>query len=199
MAAIVSVSEANAQVPWDAPLMVGPSSPSGFSILLSDPGHSAGIGAFVHWQGGGQRSRMGYRIGLAEEHRGADRDDQLAVFGGVDFSAPLYTHTQEFPLDLVWVAGVGAGFGDDALVSIPFGVSFGRALTTEGVWVHPYFTPRMVVDAFFGDNNGDDLDLDFAVDIGADFAFSDTWAFRFGGSIGDGREGLAIGVVLPTG
>ncbi len=197
LAALLTTSEANAQVPWEAPLMVGPGSPAGLSILLTDPGQGAGIGVFAHWQGRGQRSRVGYRIGLAEERRG-DRDDRLAVFGGVDVSAPLLSHSQEFPLDLIWVAGIGAGFGDNALVSIPFGVSLGRALTSEGVWFHPYFTPRVVVDAYLGDNDRDDLDLGFVVDIGADFAFSGNWAVRFGASVGD-RDGLAIGLTFPTG
>jgi hypothetical protein len=180
-------------VPWESPLMVGPGSPGGFSILLADPG--AGIGVFAHWQGRGPNSRMGFRIGVAEE---GGPEDNLAVFGGVDVSGPLMTHSYEFPLDLAWVGGVGVGVGGDALISIPFGISFGRVLTTEEVWFHPYVTPRFIVDAYLGDGNRDDLDLGFAVDLGADFAFSGTWAFRFGAAVGD-REGLAVGVVLPVG
>jgi len=108
------------------------------------------------------------------------------------------THSEEFPLDLAWVGGAGAGVGEDVLVSIPFGISFGRVLTTREVWFHPYLTPRFIVDAYLGDGNRDDLDLGFALDLGADFAFSGNWAFRFGASVGD-REGLAVGLVLPTG
>ena len=173
--------------------MVGPGSPGGLSVLLADPG--AGIGAFVHWRGRGEGSRFGYRIGLAEEGR---RDNNIAVFGGMDISGRVLSHSDQFPLDLIWVVGVGAGVGSDVLLSFPFGISLGRVLTTEEVWFHPYLTPRLIVDAFFGDANRDDLDLDFAIDLGADFSFSPGWTFRFGASLGD-RDGLAFGLALPVG
>ena len=69
--------------------------------------------------------------------------------------------------------------------------------------------PRLVLDAYIGDDdihthhgddyhrhNRDDLDLSFALDIGADFSPSGTWAVRFGASLGD-RDGLAIGFSFP--
>jgi hypothetical protein len=171
--------------------MVGTGSPAGLSSLLAEPG--AGIGVFAHWRSPSASNRLGFRIGLAEE---GGPDDDLAVFGGLDVSGSLLTHSTDFPIDLAWVSGVGLGVGDDVLLSIPFGVAFGRVLPAEGVRFHPYVTPRIIVDAFFG--NGDDLDLDFAVDLGVDLAFSGNWAFRFGASLGD-REGIAVGVALPLG
>ena len=190
-ALLLSASGAAGQVPWDSPLMVGTGSPAGLSILLADPG--AGIGVLAHWRSPSAGSRLGFRFGLAEE--GGPGDD-LAVFGGLDVSGSLLTHSPDFPIDLAWVSGIGVGVGDDVLLSIPFGVAFGRVLPAEGVRFHPYVTPRFIVDAFFG--NGDDLHLDFAVDLGADMTFSGNWALRFGASLGD-REGLAVGVVLPLG
>ena len=106
VAVLLSVSEATAQVPWESPLMVGPGSPSGLSILLADPG--AGIGVFAHWLGRGRENRMGFRIGIAEE---GGPDDDLAAFGGLDVSGTVITHSYEFPLDLAWVGGVGVGVG----------------------------------------------------------------------------------------
>jgi len=188
---LFSTSQADAQVPWDSPLMVGPGSPGGVSVLLTDPG--AGIGAFVHWQG--QGSHLGYRLGLAEE---GGADNKLAIFGGLDISGRVLDHSNDFPLDLIWVAGIGGGFGSDVLLSFPFGISMGRVLNTEEVWFHPYLTPRLIVDAFFGDSRRDDLELGLALDLGADFAFSSNWTFRFGASVGD-REGLAFGLALPIG
>ncbi|MGW8267049.1 MAG: hypothetical protein ACWGSQ_11825 [Longimicrobiales bacterium] len=193
LVALFSASEADAQVPWESPLMVGPGSPGGLSVLIADPG--AGIGAFVHWRGRGSGSRLGYRLGLAEEGR---RDNNIAIFGGVDIAGRILDHSDEFPLDMVWVVGLGGGFGSDILLSFPFGVSLGRVITTEEVWFHPYLTPRLILDAFFGDSARDDLDLDFALDLGADFSFSPGWTFRFGASIGD-RDGLAFGLALPVG
>lgn len=193
LAGALFASEAQAQVPWESPLMVGPGSPGGLSILLADPG--AGIGVFAHWMSGAERNRLGFRLGLAEE--GGPNDD-LAVFGGVDVSGPVLSHSRDFPLDLAWVGGVGAGVGSNTLLSIPFGMAFGRVITSEDVWFHPYLTPRFIVDAYLGDGTRDDLDLGFALDLGADFAFSGSWAFRFGASVGD-RDGIAVGLVIPTG
>jgi len=170
LTATLFASEARAQVPWESPLMVGPGSPGGLSILLADPG--AGIGVFAHWMSRAERNRLGFRLGVAEE--GGPNDD-LAVFGGV-----------------------GAGVGNNTLLSIPFGIAFGRVLTTQDVWFHPYVTPRFVVDAYMGEGSRDDLDLGFVLDLGADFAFSGSWAFRFGASVGD-RDGIAVGLVIPTG
>ncbi len=193
LAATLFASPARAQVPWESPLMVGPGSPGGLSILLADPGD--GIGVFAHWMSRAERNRLGFRLGVAEE--GGPGDD-LAVFGGVDVSGPIMGHSQDFPLDIAWVGGVGAGVGNNTLLSIPFGIAFGRVLTTQDVWFHPYVTPRFVVDAFMGEGSRDDLDLGFVLDLGADFAFSGSWAFRFGASLGD-RDGIAVGLVLPTG
>lgn len=181
-----------AQVPWESPFMVAGGSPSGLSILLADPG--AGLGVLAHWTGGGGGTRTGFRIGLAEE--GGAQDD-LAVFGGVDLSGVLLTHSQDFPLDLAWIGGIGLGVGSDALISIPFGIALGRVLPAENVWFHPYLAPRIIFDAYLGDQDRDDLDLGLAMDLGLDFAFSGSWAFRFGASVGD-RDGIAVGLVIPT-
>jgi hypothetical protein len=67
------------QVPWEAPFLVSTSSPPGLSVMLADPEH--GIGVIGLWQGRGGPVRIGYRVGLAEDHR-----DDLAVLGGIDLS-----------------------------------------------------------------------------------------------------------------
>jgi hypothetical protein len=61
----------------------------------------------------------------------------------------------------------------------------------------PYVTPRVVLDAFLGDENDgeDDLDLELAVDLGLDLRFTPQFLIRFGGTIGD-RDGVAIGLVF---
>jgi hypothetical protein len=179
------------QVPWEAPFLVSTSSPPGLSVMLADPAH--GIGLIGLWQGRGGPVRLGYRVGLAE-----DRSDDLAVLGGIDFSGPVLSHSVNFPLDIAWVAGVGLGVSDYALLSVPVGVSFGRVVVEENVRVHPYVTPRLVVDAFLGDDHGldDDMDLGLAVDLGVDVAFEGNWMIRFAGVMGD-REALAIGLAFP--
>lgn len=187
-----------AQVPWDAPFMVPPQPTGGLSVLLTDPGW--GVGVLAMWQGSGTPYHLGYRVGLAE-----DPFDELAVLGGVDVSAELLAHSREFPLDVAWVSGVGIGISDAALVTIPLGVSMGRVLTSGQVRIQPYVTPRVVLDAWFGDDrcpgpgkcgDDDDLDLGLVVDVGFDLAVSRNWLIRFGAAVGD-REALAVGVILP--
>jgi len=188
--ALCPLASVQAQVPWESPILVGPGSPPGVSFLLVDPG--SGLGFMAQWQGEGERSRLGFRAGVAE-----DRRDDMAAFGGVDVSGNIMSASDEFPLDLIWVTGVGLGAGNDALLSVPLGVSLGRAFSGDGLWVHPYLTPRFILDAYFGDSDReDDLELGLALDVGADFSFSSSWGIRLGASVGD-REGIAIGVALP--
>ena len=196
----LSSSPASAQIPWESPLLVGPESPAGVSLFLVDPGE--GLGAMIHWQGRGGSRPLGFRVGLAETHR-----DELGVFGGVDLRGAIYSHSEEFPLDVVWVTGAGLGISDGAVITFPVGVSLGRVVTGEDVWFHPYLTPRLVIDAFLGgdeaDGNGygrgrNDLDLGLVFDLGADFSFTGSWVLRLGASVGD-RDGLAIGLSFPSG
>jgi hypothetical protein len=195
-------SPAAAQVPWDSPLLIGPGSPGGVSLFLVDPGQ--GLGFMGQWRGKGSSRRMGFRAGLAEDH-----GDDLVAFGGVDFTGPILHASDEFPLDMIWVTGAGLGVGDHSVLSIPIGVALGIEVTENDVWFHPYFAPRLIFDAFLGDDdphrhgeddlhrhNDSDLELGFALDFGADFAFAGDWALRIGASVGD-RDGLAIGFSLP--
>ncbi|MSR22138.1 MAG: hypothetical protein EXR92_01125 [Gemmatimonadetes bacterium] len=176
---------AAAQVAWDAPLMVAPSTPLGWGVYLVDPSPGNGIGVMGTWRQGGM---MGFRGGLAE-----GPGDNLAGFGGVDLSGRLVDASDDFPLDVAWVTGAGLGFGNAVLLSFPVGVTVGRVLTSDDVRVNSYFAPRIVLDASLGDEGADDeLDLVFAVDLGLDLAFTPSWSIRFGATVGD-REALAIG------
>jgi hypothetical protein len=186
---VLAPGEASAQVPWDSPFLVGPGSPRGLSLLLVDPG--PGLGLMAQWTGPAREVRLGYRLGLSE-----DRRDKLAVFGGVDVSGPLTTHGPDFPLDMIWLTGAGIGAGDETVVSVPVGVSLGRVVDADDVRIHPYLSPRLLVDIVTGDERSDDMELGFALDLGVDFAFSGRWALRLGASVGD-REGIALGFVVP--
>lgn len=192
---------AGAQVAWDAPMMVSPQMPGGFGIFLVDasvaprgPGQGGGdgVGVLGTWRGSAVPG-LGFRIGAAEGVAG-----ELAGFGGVDISGRLVSASDEFPLNVVWVTGAGLGFGEYVFLSFPLGVSLGRAFETDDVWFNPYIAPRLVLDAQMGDDSPEDgLDMRLAIDLGTDIAFSNSWAVRFGASVGD-REGLAIGLTFPT-
>jgi len=184
---------AEGQVAWDSPQLISPATPGGLGIYLVEAHPGDGLGVLTTWRGSRGPDGVGFRLGIAE-----GRGDDLSVFGGVDFSGVFYPHTNEFPLDVMWASGVGLGVGNYAILSVPFGVVLGRSLDADGVVFTPYFSPRLFLDAFLGDDNDrrDNLDLGFAMDIGADVAFGASFDLRFAASLGD-RETLAIGLVFP--
>ena len=188
LTAVVAVglaAPARAQVAWDAPIMVSPGTTAGWGIYLVDAEAGDGIGVLGTWRQG----RQGFRIGLAE-----GRDDDLAGFGGVDVSGGLFDASDDFPMDAVWLVGAGLGLGDAVLLSFPLGLSFGRVVDVQDVRLNPYFAPRVVVDAWLGDDTPEDeLDLQLALDVGLDISLSPSWSVRFGGTLGD-REAIAIGL-----
>lgn len=188
------VEGVEAQVAWDSPQLISPATPAGLGIHLVEAHPGDGLGVLLTWRGSPAPGGVGFRLGLAEDTR-----DNLAVFGGADFSGMFYRHTQDFPLDVLWATGVGVGVGDYAIISVPFGVALGRSLDADGVIFTPYFSPRIFLDAFLGDRNPrrDSLDLGFALDLGADVAFGRSFTLRFAASLGD-RETLAIGMAFPV-
>jgi hypothetical protein len=128
----------------------------------------------------------------------------LNAFFGLDGSGPLVRRTSDFPFDIDWIAGAGVGLGDQVLISIPFGVTIGAAVSAESVVFGPYVSPRLVLDAWTGDDRPRNdrpgrgrnrLDLELAVDLGLDVAFDPGWTLRFGATLGD-RDALAIGFAV---
>lgn len=181
---LFSVAEAQAQVAWDSPLLTPPRASSGLGLFLTDPSRGD-VGVLATWHGSGT---LGYRIGIANDFRG-----DLSVFGGIDATGRILRVSDEVPVDLSWVFGAGLGIANNVLVSFPLGVSVGRTFVADDVRLTPYLTPRIALDAYFGD--GSDLDLDFSADLGLDLAFHSSWLIRFGATFGD-RSALAIGIVF---
>lgn len=199
-AALLTVpAEVQAQVYWDSPFHMGPDLTDGLGLHLVDPdrpGPGSGVGAMVTWRRGSIPGGIGLRFGLAEGFR-----DDLTGFGGVDVSGLLLARTEEFPLDLIWATGAGAGIGDYALISFPLGLYVGRSFVGDGVRFSPYAGPRLNLDGHLGREapqgaDDDELDLIFALDLGGDIVFGDGLAVRFGASVGD-RNALSIGAVFP--
>jgi hypothetical protein len=186
LTALTLAQPVQAQVAWDAPLLVSPGSPTGWGIYLVDPWPGSGIGALATWRAGGP---IGFRLGVAEGWRG-----DLAVYGGIDMSGPLARHSSEFPLDVDWVTGAGVSVGESALISFPLGLSMGRVIRADGATFNPYFAPRARLDAWLGDprpRRGARLNL--GVDLGVDLSFQPGWAIRFGATLGD-PDAIAIGI-----
>lgn len=194
---LCSAGGAAAQVAWDSPMLLPPQPPTGFGLYLMEAAFGD-LGVMATWRG---TRTVGFRVGLAEQ----DFDNDIAIFGGVDFSGTLTRASADFPLDASWLVGVGLAVEDDVLLTFPFGVTLGRTLPAEGATFTPYGTPRLMVDACLGDDDDlpprrcfgdDDLDLDFAIDLGVDVALRQGWAIRFGITLGGDREALAIGILF---
>ncbi|MEX1184851.1 MAG: hypothetical protein WEF86_16715 [Gemmatimonadota bacterium] len=190
-----SVSGVSAQAAWDSPLLLPPRPADGLGIFLTDM-HGGGLGVLASWRS--PIWNYGLRAGIAE---GAG-DDDLSIFGGVDYSGPINAATADFPIDIDWVLGAGLGVGDGVRVSFPLGLTGGHTFRGNSASFAPYITPRVVLDAWFGgDEGGQDADLDFAVDLGLDLNITGGGGplagttIRFGASLGN-REAVGIGLVF---
>jgi hypothetical protein len=184
------VGEARAQVVWDSPTLLPPRGTPGTGIYLVDV-HRGGLGVLGTFRGA--TLGTGLRIGVAEGPRG----EGIAVLGGLDYMASLARVAPDFPVDISWLTGVGAGYSDHLVISIPLGLAIGRTFTSPEVSFTPYLTPKVIADVHLGRgaNDDNDLDLEFDLDLGFDIAFRPGWAVRFGAGLGS-RSGIGIGIVF---
>lgn len=181
-------AEGRAQVVWDSPTLLPPRAPAGTGIYLIDA-HRGGLGVLGTWRAA--TNGTGLRLGLSEGWM-----DNVAVFGGVDFVTPLITVSPDFPLDLSWFTGVGAGYSEWLVISVPLGLTIGRTFGAPDVRFTPYVAPKVIADIHLGvpgDNN--ELDLNLDVDLGFDIGFPPGWTLRVGAGLGN-RSGLAIGLLF---
>lgn len=188
LALLTWTGSASAQVAWDAPSLMAPGAPAGWGIHLVDGDPGDELGVFAAWRGAPAPVGLGFRVGLAE-----GRQDDLAIFGGLDVSGALHRGRGEVPLDVIWFAGAGAGIDDGVLLSFPGGISLGWAFQEDQVAFRPYVAPKIVLDAFLDDEVDDDLELGAALEIGLDLAFRQGWGIRAGASVGD-RDAVSVGV-----
>lgn len=156
-----------------------------FGASLSDPGDAADF-AFEGFYGYGRNNNdFGIRAGFAD---GAGDLDTRFLLGG-DFRTRVVSYSESFPLDGALTLGLGANLGDGPdLFYLPVGISLGRRFELEGskTTFTPYAQPIIV--PIFG--SGDD-DVNFALGLGVDVRFSDTWAVRASGGLGD-IEGVGV-------
>jgi len=161
-------------------------------VMMLDGAGTRNLGVMGIWRLGPAPGGMGIRGGVAEDFSG-----ELSIFGGVDFSGGLAERDAEFPLDVIWLAGVGGGVSNgEVLVSLPAGVSLGRVVRNDRVQFTPYVGPRVMLDVLLGDERaGEDVDLGVAVDVGFDLAFAPSWTLRFASSMGD-RDAILLGIAF---
>jgi opacity protein-like surface antigen len=158
-----------------------------FGVSLSDPGEGISLALEGFYRYGKDANDFSIRGGFADLNgSGGTR----LLLGG-DFRTQVLSYSESFPLDGSLTLGVGANVGDgpDAYY-IPVGISLGRRFDLEGSnttfvpYVHPVIVPT------FG---GGDSHVNFALGLGVDIRFSESWAVRASGGIGD-IDGVGISV-----
>jgi hypothetical protein len=157
-----------------------------FGASLSDPGEGAGIALEGFYRFGKDKNDFSVRAGVAD----GDAEDNTFLIGG-DFRTQVVSYSESFPLDGSLTLGLGANVGDgDDAYYLPVGISLGRRFDLEGsnTTFVPYAHP-VIVPTFGG---GDD-DVNFALGLGVDIRFSEQWAIRASGGLGD-IEGVGISV-----
>ncbi|MHB1192916.1 MAG: hypothetical protein ACYC6F_07690 [Longimicrobiales bacterium] len=187
--ALLVPANASAQAVWDAPAFMRPGAPPGLTLALTDSEPGDGLGVLALWRGSAVPSGLGFRAGVSE----APGDDVVALFG-VDVSGSLTRVVGTSAPAAIWWSGAGLGVGDNVVVSLPLGVALSWAWVGDGVSVMPSVGGHLALDILLGD--GDDLDLEGALDLGLDFAIS-RWVVRVGAALG-GRDALAVGVRIPS-
>jgi hypothetical protein len=157
-----------------------------FGASLSDAeGLSFALEGFYRYGRG--PNDFGINAGFAD----VDGPGDARVLIGGDFRTRVVNYSESFPLDGALTLGLGGTFGEgDDIFAIPLGISLGRRFDLEGseTTFVPYAQP-VLVPTFGG---GDD-DVNFALGLGVDIRFSERWAVRASGGLGD-IEGVGVSV-----
>ncbi|MDZ7779403.1 MAG: hypothetical protein U5R14_05600 [Gemmatimonadota bacterium] len=189
--ALVLATPASAQIAWDSPSFISPVAPAGLSLffLRADAERLGALGTYRHDAGA---LGLGYRFAVTEERGPED----VAVAGGVDVSGFLARGIEDADVDVVWWSGLGAGIGNETVVSVPLGLIVGWSGESDtGVIFSPYGGGHVALD--FVSGPGDNVDFQGAVDLGTDIVLNSGWMIRFGATLGD-REALALGFKIPN-
>lgn len=182
---------ASAQIAWDSPAFISPAAPSGMSLFfLNGTGDRLGVLATLRHEAG--PVGLGYRFAVTEENDPGD----AVIAGGVDVSGFLARGVENADIDVAWWSGLGAGVGNETIVSVPLGIIVGWSGSSDGgVIFSPYGGGHVALD--FASGAGDSVDFSGAFDVGGDIVLTSGWMIRFGASFGD-REALAVGFKLPS-
>ena len=156
-----------------------------FGASLSDPGSLSDFALEGFYSYGRGNNDFGIRAGFAD---GAGDLDTRILIGG-NFRTRVVSYSESFPLDGALTLGLGTQIGDGPdIFFLPVGVSLGRRFELEGSnttftpYAHPVIVPR------FG---GGDDDVGFALGLGVDIRFSESWSVRASGGLGD-LEGVGV-------
>jgi opacity protein-like surface antigen len=152
---------------------------------LSDPGEGVSFALEGFYRYGRGANDFSIRGGFEDLNGSAG----TRVLLGGDFRTQVLSYSESFPLDGSLTLGFGANVGDGRdSYFLPVGISLGRRFEMEGsnTTFVPYAHP--VIVPVFG---GGDSNVDFALGLGVDIRFSQDWAIRASGGLGD-IEGVGI-------
>jgi opacity protein-like surface antigen len=156
-----------------------------FGASLSDPGDAADFAVEGFYRYGRDNNDFSLRAGFAD---GTGALGTRFLIGG-DFRTRVVSYSESFPLDGALTVGLGTSLGDGPdRFYIPVGFSLGRRFELEGSktsfipYVHPVIVPVL---------GGGNDDVGFALGLGVDVRFSDRWAIRASGGLGD-IEGVGV-------
>jgi len=164
-----------------------------FGGSFSDPGEGVSFaveGFYRYGRGANDFSIRGGFADLSEQTVGGVTGGGGTRFllGG-NFRTQIFSYSESIPIDGALTLGFGGNLGDGPdNFYLPVGISLGRRFDLEGSkttfvpYVHPVIVPIL--------GSGQD-DVGFALGLGVDVRFSDSWAVRASGGLGD-IEGVGI-------
>ena len=187
-AALAVASGADAQI-WDAPSFLPPRPGEDVGVYLTQP-NNADYGIQGIWRQHGNLN-LGVRVGYVDTGAGG------AVIAGAEAWGPLFSAGADLPVDVTWTLGAGGAFGDFTTVSVPVGVTIGRALVLSPLTFQVYGHPRLALVAVaVGD--GTNVDLEGLFDLGADLHINEDWKARLGFTLG-GADSFGLGLAYRVG
>jgi opacity protein-like surface antigen len=157
-----------------------------FGASISDPGEGVDFALEGFYSYGKDANDFGIRGGFADV---AGNNTRFLIGG--DFRTRVLNYSESFPFDGALTLGIGGNFGEgDDIFAVPIGVSLGRHFEVEGssTTFTPYIHPNLV-PVFGGNDDG----VKFTFGLGVDIRFSEQWAVRASGGLGD-IEGVGISV-----
>jgi opacity protein-like surface antigen len=156
-------------------------------VSLSDPGEGVSLALEGFYRYGSGANDFSVRGGFAD----LNGSGGTRVLLGGDFRTQVVSYSESFPLDGSLTLGLGGNVGDGPdKYYVPVGISLGRRFELENSntifvpYVHPVIVPT------FG---GGDSNVDFALGLGVDIKFSEQWAIRASGGLGD-IDGVGVSV-----
>ena len=194
--ALLGLARSGAAQYYDMPQFITPYDETGVGLYLVFVNGIEDVGGMATFRKAGSDVNIGFRGSINDVGGGGD----IALNAGLDLYKQFVSASDEFPLDVAWVTGIGLGwvtsdFDDFGILRIPGGVSMSRQLQTDdGKWtLSPYASPRLALDIGLG--AADDTELHFDVDLGLEAQFTQSWLLRFGVTVGH-EEALGFGIVF---